>query len=803
IKVNLNTDKEKYGPLDNVNLTVKVKDENGNPLQGDFSVAVVDDQIHTFADDKQDNILSRLLMTSELKGEIEEPNFYFNPEEEKADKAIDFVMMTHGWRRFQWRDILKKSEHNFAKQIKNEADKLVVMGRATIDGKALPNIRVWTTDHKRFAKTDKNGVFVFEDLDVPVRINFKHRGLKAEGYFHYKTPRGFEFINPIQKPRGRASGLKNIRKEKAFAEPANVDKLMDDVAEVEVEENGKFKDLNRDGKNLGAEQKQDLAVNEPMAPPPPPVIEEVAEFDMDGMEDMMDMEEEPVMLDEVVVKMPAERREMALGQAVAGLQVAGKIAAPGDAGYFFNTGTGFDIPNVYVSHLPGSNSSYHAKQFYAPQYNQYHRQNPENYTDERKTLYWNPAVKTNKDGEAKFTFSQGTLTSTYRIILEGITNKGNVIHNESTYISQEPFNMDCKTPIEVTHGDELILPIVFQNNTDRTISGNVQADATPGMTLAEAKTTKISVPANGNKTHYFKMNVSDTNMKGQQVYTFSFVNSTTGKRQVIRKNIKINNKGFPRAVSLSSKEMQRTFNFNIDEFLENSLEGELNIYPNIMDELVSGTESIFREPYGCFEQTSSSNYPNIMALQYMQEQGEMDPALQKRALGLLKKGYNRLVGFECSNGGFEWFGNDPAHETLTAYGLVQFHDLEKVFNGVDMKMVKRTQAFLVDKKDGKGGYKQRGGGLDSFRGSSYNVGNAYITYALSEVGYTDISKEAALTTKEALDSKDAYRLALAAIINYNLGNKSDANECLKAIEKQAKTDFGKITVGETVTRSYG
>ena len=45
---------------------------------------------------------------------------------------------------------------------------------------------------------------------------------------------------------------------------------------------------------------------------------------------------------------------------------------------------------------------------------------------------------------------------------------------------------------------------------------------------------------------------------------------------------------------------------------------------------------------------------------------------------MLGKGMSRLKGFEVEGGGFEWFGQPPAHETLTAYGLLQFHDLSQV-----------------------------------------------------------------------------------------------------------------------------
>ena len=53
---------------------------------------------------KQDHIISSLLLSQELKGKIHEPQFYFKKDEPKADKALDYLLMTQGWRKFVWKD---------------------------------------------------------------------------------------------------------------------------------------------------------------------------------------------------------------------------------------------------------------------------------------------------------------------------------------------------------------------------------------------------------------------------------------------------------------------------------------------------------------------------------------------------------------------------------------------------------------------------------------------------------------------------------------------------------------------------
>ncbi len=786
INVNITTDKNKYLPREDVQLKIEVTDELGKGVEGDFSLAVVDDQIHTFADDKQDNILSYLLMTSELKGTVDEPNFYFDEKEEKADQAIDYVMLTHGWSRFEWRDILSYSKNDIAKLNQFKADELQVIGRLLIDGKPLSNARVWANDHDQFTKTDKDGYFAFSDVSVPLKVNTRHRGLKASQIIYQYATR---------------HAIESEKKQKVFADRDEFLELNEDLAAVMAEdEEAEMEEV--ENEPIAAADNLRQMVEQPKRERKEKKKALEDQF-MNG--DFIQDDElsgEVLMLNEVVVRIPAANKEIEANALMAGVQRQQAIpAAPNDAGYFFATGKSFATPNLYIQQVYGNNIFHQSRQFYAPRYNQHSRKQI-NGNDQRKTLYWNPNVKTDKNGKAEMIYSNADISSTYRIILEGISNNGIVIRNESTYFTQTAVTIDSKTPVAVTHGDTLMIPISIKNNMDSKLSGHVATNNLAGMiSLDKTLRRPINIPANKSHTEYFKM-VVDKNMEGIKNYYFTFQHSEG--TETIYKQIEINPKGFPRSVSLSSKELQRTFTFNINDVLDNSLEGQLNIYPNIMEELLSGTESIIREPYGCFEQTSSSNYPNIMVLKYLKSKGEVNPDIEKKAIGFLKRGYARLTGYECSNGGFEWWGKDPAHETLTAYGLLQFNDMKKVYNGVDEDMIQRTQDWLLNKRDGKGGYKQRGGGLDRFTGSSYEVGNAYISYALTQSGYKDLNKEVAFSTEEALKSKDAYRLALCALSNFNIGNKINAKKCLDVLKEQFKLfDETKIQVNETVTRSYG
>ncbi|OSZ80925.1 hypothetical protein CAP36_06705 [Chitinophagaceae bacterium IBVUCB2] len=73
-------------------------------LYANFSVAVTDAAIDT---DSSNSIISHLLLTSEIKGQVYNPTYYFNSSNDKRDQHLDLVMLTHGWRRFKWEDVVK------------------------------------------------------------------------------------------------------------------------------------------------------------------------------------------------------------------------------------------------------------------------------------------------------------------------------------------------------------------------------------------------------------------------------------------------------------------------------------------------------------------------------------------------------------------------------------------------------------------------------------------------------------------------------------------------------------------------
>ena len=77
----------------------------------------------------------------------------------------------------------------------------------------------------------------------------------------------------------------------------------------------------------------------------------------------------------------------------------------------------------------------------------------------------------------------------------------------------------------------------------------------------------------------------------------------------------------------------------------------VKFYPSRFTEVVEGLESIFQAPYGCFEQTSSATYPNVLVLDYLKRMGKLTPEIEITARKYINAGCQRLLTFEVPGGG--------------------------------------------------------------------------------------------------------------------------------------------------------
>src|SRR5699024_8176350 len=127
------------------------------------------------------------------------------------------------------------------------------------------------------------------------------------------------------------------------------------------------------------------------------------------------------------------------------------------------------------------------------------------------------------------------------------------------------------------------------------------------------------------------------------------------------------------------------------------------IYASTVAQTIEGMDQIFRMPTGCFEQVSSSLYPNILALKYLQDNGIVNEEIKAKAIEYISSGYQKLLTYEVKgeSGGYSLYGRSPAETVLTSYGLMQLTDLKDVYN-VDDAVINKMTNFLYGKQNSNG-----------------------------------------------------------------------------------------------------
>ncbi|MBE8721504.1 TonB-dependent receptor plug domain-containing protein [Sphingobacterium pedocola] len=172
LPVEVKLDKEGYGNREKVNVKLNVGTPGDSIRYAALSASVVD--LSKIKDEYSlaPNILSTLLLSSDLKGFIENPGYYFNNEVNTVD--LEFLMLTQGWRSIDWKDLDTTAKHKF------EPEKsLKISGYTKKLGRkaAEPNASVQLISTKNFMNfidtlSSEDGYFEFDELLFPDSVKF-------------------------------------------------------------------------------------------------------------------------------------------------------------------------------------------------------------------------------------------------------------------------------------------------------------------------------------------------------------------------------------------------------------------------------------------------------------------------------------------------------------------------------------------------------------------------------------------------------------------------------------------------------
>ena len=416
------------------------------------------------------------------------------------------------------------------------------------------------------------------------------------------------------------------------------------------------------------------------------------------------------------------------------------------------------------------------------------------------TVYYSPLGRS--VGKSNFKFKLPSRIGKFRVTVVGVSKDGHYGMRTEYIQAQRPFNLRVDYPLYVRKRDKLILDVVIENNTARAKRVRVSAlsnirTVRPRSSISQKLEVsfdelplEVSAQDLGSKKTV-SVEISPKKMDGFLFHEAGTVIVKEEDGQVLSNRVRVK---LPENV------------------IDNRVTFRVQYKPFSPRVILSGLKRLVREPYGCFEQTSATTFPMVMLLQYLSEQKASD-AIDELKLDIeqkLRRGVKKLLSFETPTGGFEWFGQSPGHATLTAYGIWQFVELNKLGQFVPPEVIDRTLNWLRGQFDGDEGHFIFGRGLDSFARPPLLVSDVYILFVMTLLDRYAVDYSSVLNPwlfryqTDALKKNDSYLLSFVGLALLNQGLRDEARKIARQLVKNQDASSGEFLKAETsITRSHG
>lgn len=433
--------KETYNTRDKVLMELASKDSRGVAGLANMSVAVyLEDSIR--ASDPQD-IESYLWLSSDLRGTVESPRYYFESNTQEADQGMDNLMITHGWRRFNWAEVFANKTSEYPHVV--EYDGHFVQGRLvdTKTGAPAPGINAFFAaldfPARLYAtRSNPDGTFRFELRNFlgPKEITLQtNLSLDSTYKFELANPFSKEFsVKPIPLfyfdqtkerqlltrtinmqtnnaflPKAIAGRKPVITDSTAFFGPPDEKYFLDDFTrfptmEEVLREYVRGVMVRRRQKEFHFRMIDKLVPNTFYTTDPLVLLDGIPIFNIDKL-----MEIDPLKIKKI--------------EALSGKYFLGPVSVTGIVSFstYQNDLAGFELsPKVLVMPYEGVQAP---REFYEPKYD-----SPTDIgsrlPDFRNLLYWAPDVTTDASGKARIHFNTSDQTGRYRVVVQGMTPNG-------------------------------------------------------------------------------------------------------------------------------------------------------------------------------------------------------------------------------------------------------------------------------------------------------------------------------------------------------------------------------------------
>ena len=430
-------------------------------------------------------------------------------------------------------------------------------------------------------------------------------------------------------------------------------------------------------------------------------------------------------------------------------------------------------------------------------------------SDFRTTVFWQPDVKTGKNGKAvvkvKFPDSLTQWRATARAVSSG--NQFGIDTGETR--TQTPLIVRLQAPRFFVVGDLVTVSAVINNNTDRTLKVHpaIEADGIviSGM-VVNGKRMKgtpraVEVPAHGEKRVDWLASVQVPGQARLQV-------TARNKRfaDAMEKTFVVHEHGVEKFLSKSGKMQGSAVTVRLDipkERKKDTTTLTVQVTPSLAVTMLDALPYLIDYPYGCTEQTLSRFLPAVITAKTLRDLGLSPQAVQDRMFGglqaehtgkthpkgkknlaqldqMIAQGLDRLVDFQHGDGGWGWWKKGDSDPFMSAYVLWGLTLAREAGVPVDSNVLTRAASFL-DKELVEAELK-----LDL---------QAWMLHALSVQQASKKSRRMPSYQKQAFDHLwqnrtrlNAYSRALLALAAHHYGDRKRARTLIDNLENGVVTD---------------
>lgn len=419
-----------------------------------------------------------------------------------------------------------------------------------------------------------------------------------------------------------------------------------------------------------------------------------------------------------------------------------------------------------------------------------------------ESLAFIPELVTQK-GYANLELDLSDNITTWNIQTVGNSKEGNIGYSSKTFKVFKEFFIDYSLPVNSVVTDKVEIPVTLYNYTQSELDIDVNVVQNDWSNIGEYK-KQVTVAPNSTQMIYVPIEILKAGNN-----TLRVESSIKNLSDIVEKNMLVSENGIKIEQVVSSGMMQNTLSQDIiynDNALSGTKDLKVKLYASSITQVIENIENILQLPTGCFEQTSSSLYPDILVLKYLENNDLDNQELKAKALDYISKGYQKLLTYEVkeAKGGYSLYGNSPAETVITAYGLMEFMDLSEVYD-VDEVVIQNMKDFLFKQQKINGSFDYSStyvGGLES---TDELAMNAYIIWALSEACPDDerLEKSVDYLIKNIDNANDDYHLSLMANVFANVDDSSNYKKVINKLLNNVKQDGDCAYIQSNIRDYYG